>query len=297
MKKILILMGFLAVFLLSGRAFSERILAEVGPYKLTESELERLIKEDPRIEAILKAQPSLKAQIEKGLVERWVNITLLYLAAKDTKLPEDPEVKRKLFESEKMILAEAYLQKSLPEIKVSETEMKEYYQKHKEEFKQPEGVKLKHILIYVPKDADNKTKEKALNKAKQIRAQLVKGAKFEEYAKIYSDDTASREKGGDLGILRRGETIPEFEERVFNLKPGEISQPILSPYGYHLVRVEKRIPEEILPFEKVKDQVRESLKREKEREAMKKMLEDLVKKYQPKIYLEKESGERKDKTS
>jgi peptidyl-prolyl cis-trans isomerase C len=201
-------------------------------------------------------------------------------------------IKKKLFEAEKMILAEAYLQKSLPQIEVSEEEAKKYYESHKSEYKEPEKVKLRHILIYVPQNADNKTKEKALNRARQIRAQLIKGAKFEELAKIHSDDMASREKGGDLGILRKGETLPEFEEKVFKLKPGEISQPILSPYGYHIVKVEKIIPEEILPFEKVKDQVKEDLKREKERIAMENMLKKLAEKYHPKIYIENKSGER-----
>ncbi|MGB9761289.1 MAG: peptidylprolyl isomerase [Caldimicrobium thiodismutans] len=292
MKKVLCLfLGLFFVFF-SGRAFAEKIMAEVGPYKLTESDLEKLIKEDPRVEEILKANPSLKAQIERGLIERWVNITLLYLAAKDNKIFEDPEVRWKLLETEKMILAEAYLQKSLPKIEVSEEEIKQYYETHKGEFKQPEGIKLKHILIYVPQNADNKTKERALNRAKQIRSQLAKGAKFEELARIHSDDTASREKGGDLGILRKGETLPEFEEKVFKLKPGEISQPILSPYGYHIVKVEKIIPEEILPFEKVKDQVKEEVKREKERAAMEELLKELAQKYQPKVYIENKNGER-----
>jgi len=292
MKKVLCLfLGLFFVFF-SGRAFAEKIMAEVGPYKLTESDLEKLIKEDPRVEEILKANPSLKAKIEKGLIDRWVNITLLYLAAKDNKIFEDPEVRWKLLETEKMILAEAYLQKSLPKIEVSEEEIKQYYETHKGEFKQPEGIKLKHILIYVPQNADNKTKERALNRAKQIRSQLAKGAKFEELARIHSDDTASREKGGDLGILRKGETLPEFEEKVFKLKPGEISQPILSPYGYHIVKVEKIIPEEILPFEKVKDQVKEEVKREKERAAMEKLLKELAQKYQPKVYIENKNGER-----
>ena len=292
MKKVLCLfLGLFFVFF-SSRVMAEKILAEVGPYKLTESDFERLLKEDPRIEEILKANPSLKAQIERGLIERWVNITLLYLAAKDNKISEDPEVKWKLLETEKMILAEAYLQKSLPKIEVSEEEIKQYYETHKGEFKQPEGIKLKHILIYVPQNADNKTKERALNRAKQIRSQLAKGAKFEELARIHSDDTASREKGGDLGILRKGETLPEFEEKVFKLKPGEISQPILSPYGYHIVKVEKIIPEEILPFEKVKDQVKEEVKREKERAAMEELLKELAQKYQPKVYIENKNGER-----
>jgi len=289
------LLGVVMLFLLlsfTGKALAEKILAEVGPYRLTESELARIIEEDPRLKEILKANPQLKPQIEKGVLERWVNIAILALAAKEENLSEDPLIKSKLLEAEKMILAEAYLQKKISKVSLSEEELKSYYEKHKDQYKEPEGLKLKHILIYVPKDADQKTREKALTRAKQIRAQLLKGAKFEELAKIHSDDTASREKGGDLGILRKGETLPEFEKEVFKLKPGELSQPIASPYGYHLVKVEKKLPEEVLPYEKVKDQVKQDLLREKEGEEMQRLMKELTQRYQPKLNLEKTSGER-----
>lgn len=285
-----ILWGVLAIcFLLSNQAMAEKVIAEVGPYKLYDTELQGLMENDPQIKQILQAKPELKTQVLKSLIERWVNVSLFALAGKDAKLSEDAEVKKKLQESEKMILAEEYLQRKISQINPTEAELKDYYEKNKANYREPEGVKVRHILIYVPKDADKKTEEKALNRAKQVRAQLLKGAKFEELAKIHSDDTASREKGGDLGVLRAGETVPEFEKSVFKLKPGEISEPIHSPYGYHIVRVDKKIPPKDLTFEEVKARVKEDLMKEKEREAFQRLLQELTQKYEPKIYLEKEN--------
>ena len=287
MKKglVLLILGF--IFLCSfvvEDLLAEKILAEVGPYKLHKEDLEDLMKGDPQVRELLKVKPELKPQIQKNLLERWLNITLLSLAAREEKLNENPEIKRKLLEAENLILAESYLQKKLSQISIKEEEMRNYYEKNKEKYSEPEQVHLKHILIFVPEGADKQTKEKALNRAKQIKAQLVKGAKFEELAKLHSDDTASREKGGDLGVLRKGETLPEFEEKVFKLKVGEISDPISSPYGYHIVKVIKKLPPTTLPYEKVKDEVREDLKREKERALLEKEIEELKQKFSPKIY-------------
>lgn len=287
MKKglVLLILGF--IFLCSfvvEDLLAEKILAEVGPYKLHKEDLEDLMKSDPQVRELLKVKPELKPQIQKNLLERWLNITLLSLAAREEKLNENPEIKRKLLEAENLILAESYLQKRLSKISIKEEEMRNYYEKNKEKYSEPERVHLKHILIFVPEGADKQTKEKALNRAKQIKAQLLKGAKFEELAKLHSDDTASREKGGDLGVLRKGETLPEFEEKVFKLKVGEISDPISSPYGYHIVKVIKKLPPTTLPYEKVKDEVREDLKREKERALLEKEIEELKQKFSPKIY-------------
>ncbi len=287
MKKglVLLILGF--IFLCSfvvEDLLAEKILAEVGPYKLHKEDLEDLMKGDPQVRELLKVKPELKPQIQKNLLERWLNITLLSLAAREEKLNENPEIKRKLLEAENLILAESYLQKRLSKISIKEEEMRNYYEKNKEKYSEPERVHLKHILIFVPEGADKQTKEKALNRAKQIKAQLLKGVKFEELAKLHSDDTASREKGGDLGVLRKGETLPEFEEKVFKLKVGEISDPISSPYGYHIVKVIKKLPPTTLPYEKVKDEVREDLKREKERALLEKEIEELKQKFSPKIY-------------
>ncbi|MFN4131617.1 MAG: peptidylprolyl isomerase [Caldimicrobium sp.] len=264
--------------------YAEKVVAEVGTYKLYEKDLEDLMKSEPQVIEILKVKPELKPQIQKSLIERWVNITMLYLAAKEDNLKDNEEVKKKLFEAEKMILAEEYLKRKLSQISFTEEEMKTFYEQNKDKYKEPEAIHLKHILIYVPEKADKTTLDKALNKAKQIRAQLLKGASFEELARMHSDDAASREKGGDLGILKKGETIPEFEEKVFKLKIGEISEPIRSPYGFHIVKVVKKVPPSQLPYEKVREKIKEDIKVEKERALLEKYIEELSKRYSPKIY-------------
>lgn len=92
-------------------------------------------------------------------------------------------------------------------------------------------------------------------------------------------------KRGDLGIIKKGQTIPEFEKIIFKLKPGEISRPIRSSYGYHIVKVEEKIPERILPFEEVKDLVKKDYLQKKQEELMRQILQKLYQEYQPKIYL------------
>ncbi len=288
MKKLTTFFAIFAIIIFSClnlRAEENKILAEVGPYKLYEKDVNRMMEKDTQIQQILKAKPEYKDEIVAAIVNRWVNLTLLSLAGKREGIDKDPEVQRELAEIEKNYLAQKYFERKVAGLKINEKEVKEYYEKNKEEYKEPEGRRVKHILIYVSKDADNATKEEAFKKANEIREKLLKGANFAELAKMYSDDTGSKEKGGDLGIIRKGQTIPEFEKEIFKLKQGEISTPIESPFGYHIVKVEKIIPERIPPFEEVKDVVEKDYMQSKEEELMAQILQNLYKEYQPKIYL------------
>ncbi|PMP67466.1 MAG: hypothetical protein C0190_03235 [Thermodesulfobacterium geofontis] len=280
---------FALIFCFYLNAWSEnKLLAEVGPYKLYEEDVNKMIEKDAQIQQILKSKPELRNDVITAIVNRWVNLTLLSLAGKREGIEKDPEIKKELIEIEKNYLAQKYFEKMTANLKISEKEVKEYYEKNKENYKEPEGIHIKHILIFVSKDADNATEERALKKANEIREKLLKGANFEELAKMYSDDTGSKNKGGDLGIIRKGQTIPEFEKEIFKLKPGEISTPIKSPYGYHIVKVEEIIPERIPDFEEIKNVVKEDYLQKKEEELMAKILQNLYKEYQPKIYLKLE---------
>ncbi len=280
-----VILLFIGCFCSNVWSTQKKVLAEVGSYKLYEEDVEDLIEKDTQIQKILESKPELRDEIVRALVNRWVNLSLLALAGKKEGIDKDPEVKKELIEIEKSILAKKYFEKKVKKLNINEREIKEYYKKNKERYKEPEGVHVKHILIYIPKDADKATEKKALEKAKQIRAQILKGAKFEELAKIYSDDAGSKKKGGDLGIIKKGQTISEFEKVIFKLKPGEISRPIRSSYGYHIVKVEEKIPEKILPFEEVKDLVKEDYLQKKQEELMRQILQKLYQEYQPKIYL------------
>ncbi len=269
------------------------VLAEILEQRLTSEDVQILLETDPQIKELIKQKPELKDQIKKLVIDRWLNITLLYLYGKEKGLDKEPAFRKKLTEVEKFMLAEEVLQRELSGLKPSEEELKKFYERNKEFYTQPEKIKVKHILIGVPEEADKTTREKAFTKAKKIRMEILRGAKFEEMAQKYSDDLNSKGKGGDLGIIQRGQTIPEFENKVFALKEGQISEPISSPYGYHIVKVEKKIPAKLKTYEEVKKQVEEDYLKEKEREVLSKLLESLKQKYQPKVYHGAQTGSAK----
>ncbi len=99
-------------------------------------------------------------------------------------------------------------------------------------------------------------------KIDDIRAKLKSGQDFESLARTYSEDP-SGPKGGDLGYIRTGQVLKPFEDALFALKPGEISDVVETNVGFHLIKASDRKPETTIPFEKVKDQLRTALKQEK----------------------------------
>jgi parvulin-like peptidyl-prolyl isomerase len=127
-----------------------------------------------------------------------------------------------------------------------------YYQAHTSEFQQ---AKLRHILIgdnETPGGPSTRTPAEALAKAQQIEAQLKAGGNFAAIAEAQSDDTGSKAKGGELGVIDPGETVPEFETAVDKLPVGQISQPVHTRFGYHIIEVESRTT---MPFAQAKTQI------------------------------------------
>jgi len=270
---------------LSGIAWSKdaQVIAKVGPYSLTKADFEKELEKNSHLKALLTMRPELK----QLLVKRWVEVTLLALAGEDEGLLKDPEVKAQVEEQTRMILAQNYYErKVLKNLKVSERELQEYYLKHKKDYRVPERVKARHILIRVPEKAGPEAQKAALKKAEDLRQKILAGADFSEIAHKYSEDPGTKDKGGELGFFARGQMIPEFEEAVFKLKVGELSPPIKTRFGYHLVQVEAKVPAQEQPYEKVKDQVRQDLLEAKKTERIKALMTKLRKKYPVEIYTE-----------
>ena len=147
------------------------------------------------------------------------------------------------------------------DIKISDQELKDYYKKW-----QPE-IRVRHILV------------KDEKKANEIEAQLQKGAKFEDLAKKYSQDTGSAKKGGDLGWINyqdRKQFVPEFSKALDTLKVNEISKPVKTEYGYHIIQITDKKKKK--PFDEVKDQLKEELKLSKvDQSKMQKTLDKVLK--------------------
>ena len=264
----------------------EEILAEVGPYKLTKQAFEAKLETAPaQIKMILAHQPQLK----RMLVDRWVEISLLSLAARDAGYDKDPQVKAQIEEATKQILAQTYLErqvlKKVPP--ADEKAIEKYYAQHKDRYQEPEAVRARHILIEVPQGASKEEEAKALKKAKELRQRALKGEDFAKLAREYSADPGSRDKGGELGFFTRGQMVKEFENAAFSLKPGEISQPVRTAFGYHLIQVEEKRPAKQKSLEEVKQQIQQEMTKEKQEELLTKVLNDLRKKYPTKIYPDK----------
>lgn len=161
-----------------------------------------------------------------------------------------------------------------PEIKISEDEMKIYFDENKESFAEPEQVKASHILV---EDAA---------KAKEVKEKLDGGADFTEIAKEYSTDTSNSENGGDLGYFAKGEMVAEFEEAAFAMKEGEISEPVKTELGYHIIKFADKKAAADAVFEDKKEEIKETLFDQKMQTAYTAWLQEKKEEYDIKNTLE-----------
>jgi peptidyl-prolyl cis-trans isomerase C len=161
-------------------------------------------------------------------------------------------------------------------IKVEDNEAKEFYEKHQNLYKERETVHAAHILARVAKDADDQTQKSARAKLTKAQAEIKKGRSFEDVAKEISEGP-SAPRGGDLGYFGRGQMVKEFEEVAFSLKPGKVSKPVRTAFGWHLIKVMDKKKGRTRDLEEVKDQLVESLRRKKFAKEKRKVLKDLHK--------------------
>jgi len=152
------------------------------------------------------------------------------------------------------------------QVTLDEAEIEKYYQRHLAQFDIPEQVKAAHVLIRVASDADEKTRADKKALAEKVLAEAKSGKDFADLARKYSDDKASVAKGGDLGFFTRGTMVTPFETAAFALKPGEISDVVETPFGYHVIKAEGYIEAGIKPLAEVVEQVKQGLRDEKARQ-------------------------------
>lgn len=240
------------------------VLAKVGNAVITEADLER----------DLKSLPDYAQQMfedEKGrekFLDELVKKEMLYQEAQKKGIDKTPEFIKKVEEFKKLTLVSELLEKEImAKSKVSAQDVKEYYDKHKDDFATTTQIKASHILV--------KTEEEA----NKIEARIKKGEKFEEIAKKESIDKTSGKNGGDLGFFSKGQMVPEFEKAAAGLKKGEISSPVKTSFGYHIIKVTDRKAGPVIEFERIKDLIAQRLSGEKQKEAFDNYVEDLKKSY------------------
>jgi len=137
----------------------------------------------------------------------------------------------------------------------TDEELKQFYKERESQFRVPEERRSRHILIGVKEGADEATIKKAREKAEEIHKKLLDGADFAKLAAEYSDDPGSSKLGGDIGFFGHGNLDPAYEKALFNLKVGEISEPVLSSFGFHIIKLEEIRGEKTKSFDEVKDEL------------------------------------------
>jgi peptidyl-prolyl cis-trans isomerase D len=179
-------------------------------------------------------------------------------AAYKNSIPEKRKIKYAMVESAAMAA----------QTQVTDQELQSYYNQHIDEYREPEQVKVSHILIKTPLPGpdgkvDQKGVDAAQQKAQDLLKQLKAGAKFEDLATKNSDDPGSAKQGGSLGWVRRGQTVPEFEKAAFSLPKGQISDLVKSSYGFHILRVDDKQEAHLKTLAEVKPQIEPILKQQK----------------------------------
>ena len=169
-------------------------------------------------------------------------------------------------------------------VSITDEDIERYYQQNKKKFTTPERFHLRHILFSLPQNATPEQQKEATQKALQIRAQLVAGANFSEMAKQYSDSGAR--DGGDLGWTNRGTLLPALEAAAVKLSVGEVSQPVRTDVGIHLIKLEGKEGGEPLPLADVSGKIKEELYARTLEERFQKWLKtDLRKRYRVDVKL------------
>ena len=148
-------------------------------------------------------------------------------------------------------------------VQVTGKEILDYYQANRSKFGEQELYRARHILLAIPKDAKEADIAKIREKGEQILKEARAGGDFLELAKKYSDDPNVAKDGGDLGTFRKGDLLPEMEEVVLKLNAGEVSAPIRSKSGFHILKLEQKSLGNIKPLDDVKGEIEESIYRQK----------------------------------
>jgi len=179
----------------------------------------------------------------------------------------------------KQISIQTYLDKMLVSgIEVDDAEVRKYYDENPDAFREEEQVKASHILINAAESATDEEKQKALERAREAaRLARAKDADFAALAREHSEGP-SGPGGGDLGYFGKGKMVKPFEDASFAMKVGEVSDPVQTRFGYHVIKVTDRKAGREIPFEEVKDQLVASLRNQKINDSVGEKIKELTEK-------------------
>ena len=204
------------------------------------------IKKDDILKSLHPADAELKAYFDLNQ-KTYVN-----------SIPEKRQLKYVVFDTAKLVT----------QTEVTQQDLQSYYDQHRDEYRVPEQVNVRHILIKSPLPGpdgkvDPKEQDAARAKAQDVLKQVKAGGNFADLAKKYSDDPGSAKNGGSLGFIGKGRTVPEFEKAAFSLPKGGTSDLVQSSYGFHIIHVDDKQDAHLKPVDEIKGQIEPLIKQQK----------------------------------
>lgn len=234
----------------AGPAFAQAtVVATINGKPITEADLKIA---EGEIGSELGQLPDLTKR--RVLVEYLVDTQLYADAADADKLAQGADFEARVTYWKRRAMRDVYFDKKV-QGEVKDADAKKFYDEQVAQIKPQEEVRARHILV------DGK------EKAAEIADKLAKGGDFAALAKEFSKDPGSKETGGDLGFFAKGQMVPQFEEAAFQMKAGEISKPIETQFGWHVLKVEEKRNKPLPTFDQVKDRILASLVNRKTQEA------------------------------
>ena len=231
---------------------NDPVVARVDGKEIHESDL--AVAEDDLASSLQQVPPAARRDY---LITFFTDMTLVAKAAEAKKLGDTDDFKRRLAYARTKLLMEDFLQ-SEAKAAITDEAMHKVYDEAIAHAKREQEVRARHILVETE------------DEAKAVLAELKKGADFAELAKAKSKDPGSSD-GGDLGYFTKEQMVPEFAEVAFKLDKGQISEPVKSQFGWHIIKVEDKREREPPPFEQVKDQIEQFLVRRAQTETITKL--------------------------
>jgi len=204
--------------------------------------------------------PPMPAEGKRDYLVTYVSdMILVAKAAEDKKIADDADFKRRLAYLRNKLLMETMLHTEMKSA-VTDSAMHKVYDEAAKQMADEKEVHARHILV------------ESEDEAKAVLAELKKGTDFAELAKIKSKDPGASE-GGDLGYFTKDQMVPEFAEVAFKLEPGQMSDPVKTAFGWHIIKVDEKRNRPIPPFEQVKDQIQTFVARKAQAEVIAKLRE------------------------
>ncbi|MHA3771597.1 peptidylprolyl isomerase [Verrucomicrobiota bacterium sgz303538] len=170
-------------------------------------------------------------------------------------------------------------------VEVSDADAEKFYKENPDQFKKPEQVRASHILVRVEQDAKPEVVVEKEKKAQAIAARVKKGEDFNKVAAEVSEDPSAKENSGDLNFFSKDQMVPEFSNAAFGMKKDEISEPVRSQFGYHIIKVTDRKPAETVTLDQAKPQLVAFLKQQKKQQEVSKVVREIREKADVKINL------------